>query len=381
MSRTKPTPWGSIFKGSILICLIPALFAVAPPVSESAGRSAHELQSVSVMPGDTLWGIAEKYLKDPARWDEILEYNPQLSSDVTVALPGMTLKIPIRLIKKNLLAARLIEKVNKVLFRKKETAKWSKASKNMQLYRDDAVRTLANSHARVKFLNTDLLSLGPNSMAILKPLNKDYNVELKSAGTYLGTAKVLTATAKISPKTKDTKYLATVSKDLSTVVEVFRGRAEVEAEGKTVEVRAGMRTKIKVGKAPSIPDEIPDLPAFQARIARLGAPGAILGRAKMTIGVPGTKAPTGLLAEMSMLQVGEPVSGYRVQVSLTKDFKKIVTDKIVDVEEKSPASKLGLSTGRYWVRIATIDLLGSQGRFAKPKRYFIKNGKMTKIGN
>ncbi len=365
----------------MLICLIPALFAAAPPISESAGRSTHELQSVSVMPGDTLWGIAEKYLKDPSRWDEIVKHNPQLSGDITVALPGMTLKIPIRLIKKNLLAARLIEKVNKVLFRKKETAKWSKASKNMQLYRDDAVRTLANSQARVKFLNTDLLSLGPNSMAILKPLDKDYNVELKSAGTYLGTAKVLTATAKISPKTRDTKYLATVGKDLSTVVEVLRGRADVEAEGKTVEVSEGMRTKIKIGKAPSIPDKIPDLPAFQARIAKLGAPGAILGRAKVAIGAPGAKVPSGLLAEMSMLQVGEPVSGYRVQVSLTKDFTKIVANKIVDVEEKNPVARLGISAGRYWVRIATIDLLGSQGKFAKPKRYRIKNGRMTKLGN
>ena len=62
-------------------------------------------QDVVVKPGDTLWGISHAYLKDPARWDEILKYNKLPTQDPTVALPGMTLRVPIKLIKTSLRAA------------------------------------------------------------------------------------------------------------------------------------------------------------------------------------------------------------------------------------------------------------------------------------
>ncbi len=40
-----------------------------------------KLQIIEVKPGDTLHGIADKYLKDPSRWPEIYQYNTNLIDD------------------------------------------------------------------------------------------------------------------------------------------------------------------------------------------------------------------------------------------------------------------------------------------------------------
>ncbi|MEQ1920413.1 MAG: LysM peptidoglycan-binding domain-containing protein, partial [Elusimicrobiota bacterium] len=64
-----------------------------------AAPDEQDFQLVVVKPGDTMWAIANKYLKDPARWDEILKHNQLPTKDPTVALPGMTLRVPVRLIK------------------------------------------------------------------------------------------------------------------------------------------------------------------------------------------------------------------------------------------------------------------------------------------
>jgi len=98
------------------------LLMIFPGSALAASTQESELQAIVVRPGDTLWAIANKYLKDPARWDEILKHNKLPSSDPTVALPGMTLRVPVTLIKEDLRAAHLIYRMNKVLFRRKETA-------------------------------------------------------------------------------------------------------------------------------------------------------------------------------------------------------------------------------------------------------------------
>ena len=81
----------------LMITLLAAGTAqAARPVATTVESSA--FQVLIVQPGDTLWAIANKYLKDPARWDEILKNNRLPTKDPTVALPGMTLRVPVRLI-------------------------------------------------------------------------------------------------------------------------------------------------------------------------------------------------------------------------------------------------------------------------------------------
>ncbi|MEK7232175.1 MAG: LysM peptidoglycan-binding domain-containing protein [Elusimicrobiota bacterium] len=354
-----------------LIALLSAAFCVA--------AHAADYQTVVVKPGDTLWSIANKYLQDPTKWDELVKYNKSLSSDPTVALPGMTLNVPTQMLKEELRAARLVTRVNTVLFRRSATAAWKPGTSNMELYRNDWIRTLDDSSASVRFLDDDLLRLGANSMAVIKPVNKDYAVEIKRGGTFIGRAKIVTAGAVVTPHSKDTRYVATVRDDMSTKVEVLRGEALVAAAGRTVSVKTGMVSEIAMGLAPSVPVKIADMPAFEARAVELnGGLLAGLSRAKApavpvkntgALPVADVSAPKSALSE---LKLGSMISGYRIQCSDNQDISDLRVNKSVDWDENVSAEFLGIPPGRYWCRVAPLDLLGVAQKFTSPRQYLLK---------
>lgn len=363
--------------GSTLRSVLIALLAAAPLFS--APVRAADFQSVVVKPGDTLWSIANKYLKDPTKWDEILKYNKSLSSDPTVALPGMTLSVPTSLIKEELRAAHLVTRVNTVMFRRSATATWKTGTDNMELFRNDWIRTLDDSAASVRFLDDDLLRLGSNSMAVIKPVNKDYAVELKRGGTFIGRAKIVTAGAVVTPQSADTRYVATVRDDMSTKVEVLRGEASVAAAGQTVSVKMGMASEVTLGLAPSVPVKIADMPAFEARAAELKT-GMLAGlkTAKTPVMPAKTSAPLPASdpndprAALVELKLGSMVSGYKIQCSDNKDISDLRASKTVEWDQTVSAEFLGIPPGRYWCRVAAVDLLGVAGKFASPRQYLLK---------
>ncbi len=357
-----------------------ALLLAVPPLSAAPREAVVEetvFQDVVVRPGDTLWAIANKYLKDPARWDEILKHNRLPSRDPTVALPGMTLKVPVRLIKASLRAAHLVYSVNRVLYRRKETAQWKPAQMRMELFRDDTLRTLDDSKARVKLLDKELLSLEPNSMAIIKPVDGDGDLVLRAGSVFAGRARVVTASARVTPQTADTRYAATVTPDLTTKVEVYKGLAQVDAQGRSVNVPEGMATQVRPGLAPELPKKIVDWPVLEARALEYDSSALVGGGAAPTPRGPALAPPEAeadaesLRGDLNSLRVGLPILGYRVQASKDKEFKTTTFDKKYEAEDRFRPEQEGLTPGAYWWRVAVIDLLGTEGRFSEPRYYSV----------
>jgi hypothetical protein len=101
----------------VLVCLLMLL-------RPGAGYAAEELQTIVVKPGDTLWSISNTYLKDPKKWNVILKYNRLPSSDPSIALPGMPLRVPTTLLKEEYRAAKLVYSLNEVLFRRTGVTDW-----------------------------------------------------------------------------------------------------------------------------------------------------------------------------------------------------------------------------------------------------------------
>ncbi|MDD5303308.1 MAG: LysM peptidoglycan-binding domain-containing protein [Elusimicrobia bacterium] len=334
-------------------------------------------QLVVVKPGDTMWAIANKYLKDPARWDEILKHNRLPTKDPTVALPGMTLRVPVRLIKAQLRAAHLVYAVNRVLYRRNETADWKSSKLAMELFQGDTVRTLDESKARVKLLDRELLSLEPNSMAVIKPLDRDGDLELKAGSVFAGRARVITASALVTPRTRDTRYAATVEADLTTRVDVYKGAAGVDAQGSTVEVPAGMSTRVQPGLAPEVPRRIANLPEVENRAFEFASAVKVGGGPAPEPHGPAALPPTpdadadSLRGDLQSLRVGLPIMGYRVQAASDKEFKHMVFDKKYESEDRLRPSEEGLKPGAYWWRIAVVDLLGTEGNFSEPRYYTV----------
>jgi hypothetical protein len=348
---------------------------------ESVEVSETAMQGVVVKPGDTLWSIAHKYLKDPARWDEILKHNRLPTSDPTVALPGMTLRVPLKLIKTSLRAARLVYEVNRVLFRRTDSAEWKGAQLEMELFQGDTLRTLEESKARVKFLDKELLNLDPNSMAVIKPSESDADVELRAGSAFTGHARVVTANARVTPRTADTRYAATVERDLTTRVEVLAGKAGVEAQGKEVEVPAGMQTRVAPGLPPEVPKAIENLSDLEARgreFESAGADGAGAKPARRAEAAAADSASNDeadaskLRGDVDSMSVGVPILGYHIQAAREKDFKKILFDRQYDKDEHFAPSDAGLDPGSYWWRTAIVDLLGTEGPYGQARRYAVK---------
>ncbi len=371
--------------------LILGLLALLGP---SWAGAAEELQTIIVKPGDTLWSISNTYLKDPKRWNELLKHNRLPSSDPSIALPGMALKVPVGLLKEQYRAAKLVYFLNEVLLRPSGGADWKNVSASMDLFKADTLRTRAGARADVKFYTGEILNLYPNSIAVLRPPgDKDTDVRLM-AGEMRGLrSRVVTASARITPKTKDTEFGAKIKDDLTTLVQVYKGKADVEAGGKTVEVPEGFASEVRMDMPPSNPVKLPKLPDFDSSRTQLASGGKTPqlttsgGVVSLNMGKP-VKQPAGAdlpkadpggakvpdlndkaldAAEIvKLISVGNPVQSYHLQVSREQTFATTVLDKNYDSFEDINLNSL-LPPGNYYMRVALIDLLGFEGKFSAPR--------------
>jgi len=357
-----------------------ALLSAGPAPSRAAETSRTEetlFQKVVVHPGDTLWSISHKYLKDPSRWDEIVKYNLLPTSDPTVALPGMTLRVPIKLIKVSLRAAHLVYAINRVLSRRVDTADWKGAKSGAELFQGDSLRTLEDSRARVTFLNKEMLSLEPDSMAVIKPVDDEAaDLVLKSGSVFAGHARVVTASARVTPRTRETRYAASIEPDMTTRVEVYKGVAAVDAQGSEVDVPAGMQTRVRPGLAPEVAVRLENVPALEARALEYASAAAVGGgaapdpRGLQSLPVASADAAT-LRGDVDSLRVGVPILGYHIQACAERDFKKLLFDRKYDSEERFSPKDAALAPGAYWWRLSVVDLLGVEGPYSEPRYYTV----------
>lgn len=362
-----------------------------------AYASRIEFQDVKVAPGDTLWSIAEKYLRDPKKWPEILKYNNLPSSNSSMALPGMVLKVPVALLKEEYRAAKLKSYVNEVLLRKRNAVKWGGVSKNMDLYKNDALRTGINSSAEVTFytgtgerLTEKTLSVYPNSMTILKP-PKDVDIQLLSGSIRTKKATVITASARVTPKTRDTEYGAMIKDDLTTIVQVYKGKAQVDAGGESVIVPEGFASKVKFEQVPSAPVKLPPRPelamANRPQKADWSVPAVKIKSNKVSLSVDRSKKKPSrknvnvkidlkseeknTLNVKEVISIPNPVQAYHIQIARDSSFSGIVYDRQHDVFDEVNLNEV-LPEGIYWMRISYIDLLGFEGEFNKPRKLVVK---------
>lgn len=360
------------------------------PASAQQGNAA-EMQKISVRPGDTLWSVAKKYLKDPSKWDELLRYNTLPTSDLTVALPGMTLSLPVGSVREEFQAARIVSKVNRVLYRDKDGGPWLNAALNMEVFRNDTITTLKDSKAVIRFLDKSHMQIDADSMAIVMPTSKDYHIELKRGGVAATNKRIRIGAATVSPASPNAVYTASVRDDQTVVVQVYKGMAAVRSAGKTVHVGAGKATEARPGLAPSLPFNIPDLGALKSFVsgfeeqlqsvkrklvkaaspaAPMNAPAATVSApAPIPIRIPDSTPTQDLEKEAAALMILEPVMGYRIECSNTQDFSSPLARQYFDADVPMRPESFDLPPDRYWCRIAVVDLLGSTGKFKEPKVY------------
>lgn len=356
-------------------------------------RTAGEMQDIPVRRGQTLRGVAKACLKDPGAWRELRKHNDLPSYDPEAELPDMSLKVPVSLVKESCRAASLNYLLRDVLLRRAGSSDWNDAFLKQQLYPRDVLRTRGGAQAEVKFYNGEMLQVAANSMIVLRPPVK----KMPEANIMVGVlhskgARVMTRTALVVPKTKDTEFDTRMDNDLTTVVHVRRGAADVKAQGKTVEVTEGFRVKVKQGLEPSdpfIPSTVPrpgeigyvvqvvkpELPGGDAPGVSFGAPGAAMGAPAPGSGAAAASMEVKLDTELiRMLDIEGAMQGAHIQVSRSRNFSAPLLDKRYSIFEYIDLTG-ALPQGNYFYRAAPIDLLGYEGKFGEVKRIWIGSEK------
>lgn len=355
--------------------------------------SEQQLQEIEVKAGDTLWGVANYYLKEPSKWPEILKFN-NISADPHNVLPGTKLKIPIVLIKEKLRSSTIISIIQKVKVRRQKEMDWNDAEQNMKLYNNDGIRTLENSYAGVKTPAGNLMTIGPVSLVIIQPENESDETRLLSGEILASNIPVRTPSAfimpKITSKTPFSDYKAKVKEDLSTVVAVYKGAVDVTAKDKTVTVAEGFSTEVKLNQPPMLPKELPpSVNPFDEQQMRIKDTGFASGDMQKTGSAADANAARSSdvknngVRNVNEINVGGEISKsgrssgwfdithYRMQIAKDKEFGSMVLNSVYPIYEKFNIKKTDVPDGKYFWRVAYLDSSGAEGILSSEKELLV----------
>jgi hypothetical protein len=360
---------------NLILVLLTSFSLYVPLCSE-------EFQYIDVKPGQTLWEISQIYLKNPQKWDVIVSYN-KLPPDPYQSLTGKRLKVPVSIIKEEYRAARFLKVGGDVKVRAVNKSVWNDGAKIKSLFKGDTVRTNADSFADVKFYTGQMLNIFANSMVILKPPVKEAtDIKLLSGEIKARDTSIITISARITPKVKNTELAAKIKEDLSTVVQVYKGEAEVETSGEKVNLKEGFSSEVKLNSVPSVPKKIPDIITddnkqnFDLNVSKniisvkLASKAPDLNSKNVDVGDT-SKAKNLKLNSNVNVDLSKAVSGYRLQVAKDREFKNIVLDRNFDVFRTLDLS-VYIPAGKYYFRISYIDLIGFEGDFSDPKEITVE---------
>ncbi|MEW6557667.1 MAG: LysM peptidoglycan-binding domain-containing protein [Elusimicrobiota bacterium] len=338
---------------------------------------SQQLQEIEVKAGDTLWGVANHYLKDPTRWREILDFN-NISPDPNNVLPGMKLKIPVKMIKESLRTSTVVSIIREVKVRRQTEIDWNDARMNMKLFNKDGIRTFENSFAGVKSPLGNHMTIGPSSLVIVQPEEKTDETRLLAGEIRTSNIPVRTPTAvivpKITPKTPLTDYKAKVKEDQSTIVAVYKGAVDVTAKNKTVTVPEGFSTEVKINLPPLEPKLLPpsmELPEDQPiKIKEAGLPDI-----KTVPPTPVNEINIGGVGLGGQSKSGSSkwfdITHYHIQITKDKEFNEIVFDAVKPIHEKFDIKKTDVPDGKYFWRVAYLDSSGAEGIISSAKEILV----------
>ncbi len=339
------------------------------------------MQEITVNPGDTMWSLANRYLKDPQRWPEIVKHNKLLSADPTLALPGTKIQIPVQLIKEEYRNAQLIRMMPEVRYKRRDETEWKQATVDMTLKYEDSLRTMSGGQANVLFPTKEEVQINENSYVVLKPEKVVQEVQIFQGAVRASRAKVIMpGGAVVRPRGTNADYQAKVKEDKSSVVFVYKGEVDVTAQGQTVRVREGYGTQVNVSAPPTAPMPLPNFKDFDPKDILDQAAPAIPQDTKPVVVLPSdtklaeprpvenqpqSAAPAG--RSKSMVSENIMVS-YQIQLSKTAKFDDLVIDRSEKIGQNFDIKKQNIPDGGYMMRIAFIDAFGVRGPWSSPSQ-------------
>lgn len=240
-----------------------------------------------VVAGDTLAKLARKHLGPDAAWDTNISINPDVPN-VNALTPGQVVNIitgyaapePEIVVEEVEVYQATIEQVSNDVDKNIKQSDWQDAAKGDQLNPLDAVRTLANSSAVLRFDMTTEVLVTEYSQVFLRALEPIDNgvsrseIEIKRGETELrlqqsdepqqqieiNIAGTVTRPERGADGLNATR--ARIVGDDSSQVMVYEGSSAVESGGVSVDVETGMGTTAVAGQAPAEPERLLAAPSI-----------------------------------------------------------------------------------------------------------------------
>lgn len=330
------------------------------------------LQEVIVSPGDTMWDIANKYLKDPQKWPEIVKVNNLPTADPTIAMPGSRIKIPVSLIREEYRTAQLITMVPEVRYKRRDEPDFKTATQDMTLRYEDSLRTMKGGSARVRFPTREIVQINENSYVVLKPERIMQEVQLLQGDIKASRAKVIMPGGTVvNPRGSNSEYQAKIREDETEVVFVYKGEVNVTAKGKTVRVKEGFGTQVPKSAPPIEPMPLSSFKDFDPANMKVAAPKKISTQASdkpisFKPPTPQPKETPATQGKSKSVIASDILANYRVQIATDERFQRIVAEKTETTETSFDIKKQSIPDGTYYMRVAFMDALGLQGTYSAP---------------
>ena len=326
---------------------------VAQRTREQSPEDASRPEFYTIQKGDTCNKIIRKFPWLNYRTFHAL--NPQLGRKLPHRLiPGRTVRL------RPAPAAELSDLVPRVDTRPENVDRWKIGRPGQPLYNLDRVATYKGAAAEITFRDDSKIQMGEQSMIVVygeesrrSRIPSGRGVELISGSLRGGLAALRedgqspqalvarTPSAVVSASATDIRL--DVDQDDNSRLSVYKGRAEMSAQGVSVEVPEGSGTLVYRGRPPEPPSPLPGAPKVQGNdeIRLLAVNQA---NADATIRWMPTEGTEKVVAEIAR----DPKFMHISQ-------RYIIPSKIHALQVK------GLEPGRYFIRLSSVDARGLHG--------------------
>ncbi|MCB9640744.1 MAG: LysM peptidoglycan-binding domain-containing protein [Myxococcales bacterium] len=330
-------------------------------LSGDFARAAEKYRYYTVQPGDSCWSIAQMLFGRGRDYTIIHKYN-DLGPMPHILKPGQRLKIPLSAPQPD---AELEKKRREVKTKSPRALDWYDAREGMALWRLYRVSTGKKSMAVVRFERRARIRMRERALLVIQ--GRDGRQKKKKSGKVIvqeGTIRagldsldddtaipIETPAAKIALKASAAQI--GVDEKKTSVVSIFRGKADVSAQGKSVHVPDDHGTFVKKGKPPAPPRRLPRAPRWKDDVVEAFVP----------------LTPSQGQEALGLLWQGHVVDvRYRVEAATDKLFREVYWDDLVPAKNPSSLQRYILpikKIGHFYVRLSAVDKDGLESRPSK----------------
>lgn len=328
--------------------------AQQPRAAQPADAVIEEPMHVhTAVQGDTLIGLAQRYLADPTRWPELARIN-SVRNPRRIPI-GTELHIPLRLMRSTAVSATL----NSVIGQVQAGAPASAVQAGQPLPEGTPISTGADGHVTIRLVDGTLLRLRPDSRLQLRESRELRDAAVVRSGARLDKGRVEIEAAPARPGragftiTTPQGVLGVRGTEFRVAIDEQRAVTRGEVLGGVVAFDADSAATATTARSPRV----------EAGYGAVIGGGTVQPPTRL-LPAPQTTTLPALQERLLMRFALAPIDGaatYRGQVSRDTTFDLVVADLTSPTPELRFAD---LPDGNYVLRVRAIDAQGLEGRDA-----------------